>query len=138
MCVDGRFSKIQSHIGLYKATDFCRFTYVKSILSAKELGVTQYKELVADRITNSKVYPSQIRMLTWNNLLLFPNKNNPKSHFKVTSLKKTIHQLLTICCLLWSVKIAYIFRTILCTQKSASTTITLDLLFRENSNRHKI
>ena len=48
-----------------------------------------YQEFVADRIINSKVPITDT--LARNNLLLFhnkPNKKNPKSLFKTTSLKK--------------------------------------------------
>ena len=62
---------------------------VKSILSAKKLGIVQCKTFVANRIINSKLPFTNI--LTRNNLSLLhkPKKRDLKS-FKTSALKKII------------------------------------------------
>ena len=62
---------------------------VKSILSAKQLGIQQHEAFVTDRIINSKLPITDT--LTRNNLVLFHNqsdKKSSKSLFKTTTLKK--------------------------------------------------
>ena len=61
---------------------------VKSILSAKKLGIVQYETFVVDRIISSKLRITDT--LIRNNLPLFhkPKKRDLKTLFKTSALKK--------------------------------------------------